>query len=356
MIYKYCGFSEYSIDNIRNSNLFFSTPESFNDPFDSYPNINIDSENERKALGEIMRENGVDKGFFDQTSNAFLTKLALINDRAPLSNVKHGITCFTSKDDNILMWSHYGNKHSGYCLGFDVDTSLNNAHNFIEYNDNMMKGKFISISYASNDEMVERPRLRYGGATNVQNMLSCKSSEWAYEQEIRLYFYSLENRFPNILNYKKETLKEFIIGNRFDVGNLIAIYNAGVLNNLCVSIMLLDFHKYKLNKISINNEDLARLIGALNQLYKISHTVLKSYDEINRLRKNHLSMNKIVRRWRALLEKMPVSFFFYIGEIREVIRLIEAICSNDYSGMSHEERCNGTLILNKMIDYIDKTS
>ena len=31
----------------------------------------------------------------------------------------YGIACFTTKNDNTLLWSHYADEHQGICLEFD---------------------------------------------------------------------------------------------------------------------------------------------------------------------------------------------------------------------------------------------
>lgn len=35
-------------------------------------------------------------------------------------NNKFAITCFSTTPDNILMWSHYANKHRGFCVEYDL--------------------------------------------------------------------------------------------------------------------------------------------------------------------------------------------------------------------------------------------
>lgn len=36
-------------------------------------------------------------------------------------NEKFAITCFSEKSDSILMWSHYANKHTGFCVEYDFN-------------------------------------------------------------------------------------------------------------------------------------------------------------------------------------------------------------------------------------------
>jgi len=33
---------------------------------------------------------------------------------------KYGVLCFSRSWNNVLMWSHYADRHKGICLGFDV--------------------------------------------------------------------------------------------------------------------------------------------------------------------------------------------------------------------------------------------
>ncbi|HMD75822.1 MAG TPA: DUF2971 domain-containing protein [Terracidiphilus sp.] len=39
-------------------------------------------------------------------------------------NERHGLLCFSTSWKNPLMWSHYGDRHKGMCLGFDVQDSI----------------------------------------------------------------------------------------------------------------------------------------------------------------------------------------------------------------------------------------
>jgi hypothetical protein len=70
------------------------------------------------------------------------------------------------------MWAHYGDRHRGVCLGFDVD----DAH--------CRPVGYIPDRLA--DVLNEKPRL---GDLNFEKLLlimTTKSSEWSYEKEQRL--------------------------------------------------------------------------------------------------------------------------------------------------------------------------
>ncbi len=50
VLYKYSKFDEYAEKNFTNNEIYFSSPDEFNDPFDSKPNLIYDG-----TLKEIKR-------------------------------------------------------------------------------------------------------------------------------------------------------------------------------------------------------------------------------------------------------------------------------------------------------------
>ena len=38
----------------------------------------------------------------------------------PKTSALRAILCFSRNWDNLLLWSHYGDRHMGVCLGFDI--------------------------------------------------------------------------------------------------------------------------------------------------------------------------------------------------------------------------------------------
>jgi hypothetical protein len=37
---------------------------------------------------------------------------------------KYSVLCYSRSWNNVLMWSHYGDRHKGICLGFDVPDAV----------------------------------------------------------------------------------------------------------------------------------------------------------------------------------------------------------------------------------------
>lgn len=84
-------------------------------------NLNLFSSNDIiSQLEKNAKTQNLDFDFAELNENIQSEKdriFSLLKDT--LSN-KIRMTCFTNKNDNILMWSHYTNKHNGICVKYDL--------------------------------------------------------------------------------------------------------------------------------------------------------------------------------------------------------------------------------------------
>lgn len=129
-----------------------------------------------------------------------------IDDLKYTINELIGVTCFSERPDNILMWSHYANKHTGFCVEYDfnrlksVDAKLMlfpviytkkrpilpiGAFDFSDLNNVKVKEKDLPL-----------PDL-------IETML-IKSDIWQYEEEWRIVLLlknlNEQKLFENIVN------------------------------------------------------------------------------------------------------------------------------------------------------------
>lgn len=128
-IYKYYSFTDYSLDVLRNNQLFFSHPSNFNDPFDS--------------SGLLVKPY---KKFCDNIGLEHIDEIF----------EKQGICCFTKSDkpDNKHFWSLYAGNYSGFALEFDED-ELNSKYaplhlEKVHYFDNPMNLDNMKSSFSTN--------------------------------------------------------------------------------------------------------------------------------------------------------------------------------------------------------------
>ena len=119
-IFKFTSF-ETALSIIEGQSLFFSGPNSFNDPLDcvidrlTFDIKDIGSEAE-KDLKDLENRFGPTMDRFTPERLEILFKKSVQNKLDRTS-----VCCFSNNKNNPLMWAHYGEKNTGICLEFEFD-------------------------------------------------------------------------------------------------------------------------------------------------------------------------------------------------------------------------------------------
>lgn len=216
-VYKYCAFSEKSLQVLILDQLWFADPSSFNDPLDSQPHLETDlpvTELERilhllvvrrvteemqaaakaikyrgprtmehidkhahraadKLVAEI-RFNATDHGVGVSDPLQFLLGLSV--ERELLRRYDRGIVSLASHADCPLMWSHYGAQHQGICIGYSVPGDA--ALSPVKY------GGSRNVAASRVRDMVDGD-VDAARAVDAAVLLN-KAKPWQYEKEWRL--------------------------------------------------------------------------------------------------------------------------------------------------------------------------
>lgn len=108
---------------------------------------------------------------------------------------KFGILSLTSKHLNYLMWSHYGNSHRGFCIGFDSQAL-----------DDTIGGTMERVVYQQ-----EIPKMDlFGGISEFfVKQLSTKSNVWEYEEEYRIV---KADGSKTTIQFDKNIIKHIVLG------------------------------------------------------------------------------------------------------------------------------------------------
>lgn len=93
-------------------------------------------------------------------------------------NEKIGLICFSKNWKQPVLWSHYGARHRGVCLGFDVKKSITEE---VKYEDKRLL-----------DELDRNPDPTKLPADLKKLLRVTKYAHWRYEEEVRV-FISLES-------------------------------------------------------------------------------------------------------------------------------------------------------------------
>ncbi|MCQ2191423.1 MAG: DUF2971 domain-containing protein [Paludibacteraceae bacterium] len=236
-LYKYRTCIDKHIDAFIKDEVWMSTSDLFNDPFDTLLQINEQEINESFAIfndkdkltsfldsiamGDkmpvVISEMLTDKSIIKEHVNDLLKDLHInenglqelklttyIISKVLPTVIQHLSTtvCFSEDVNSILMWSHYSCNHTGFALGYDLSHFLSpntnniglfpmiyspnryNATNFFYY----WFGKLFNLPLKNQDIL-----------SSIKIQLY-KAKEWEYEKEWRL----IKSRYEDVFNSHSE--------------------------------------------------------------------------------------------------------------------------------------------------------
>lgn len=230
-LYKYFSMKRCQIDMFRNNELYFSNPNTFNDPFDcralltSKRHLNEDeyarflmtcerddSKHKGKELTRDEKE-ACKKDAIRQFRNTDKKELMrninrIIEEGLRTSINQFRVLCLSEKYNDILMWSHYADKHQGFVLEFDTEAL---QQNFTSPQGGKILYKVFyppTYSFPSIKDFNERH--------GTHMFLITKSSQWKYEAEWRiLMLLKKKDEFEEkgkCYNFEKGLITRIILG------------------------------------------------------------------------------------------------------------------------------------------------
>jgi len=183
-LYKYSAFTIRALTNLKNQEIYFNSPQNFNDPYDCSitPEIRIPSDAEVEDLRSVFL-NDLPPGsrHYLQTQAVSIERLRemVINSARNLAahevkefSKKNGVSCFSEDHTDLLMWSHYGENQKGFCLEFD--TSYFTKFRKVIYSAEMPTFDPIPVLKKQFEK------------SDFMSIFSTKSKSWIYEKEWRL--------------------------------------------------------------------------------------------------------------------------------------------------------------------------
>ena len=177
---------------------------------------------------------------------------------------KFGVLSLTQKPDNLLMWSHYSNSHTGFVIEFDQNSSFFNQ--CINENDTIRKLKFVeyvserpNITVLDNKAQDEEKYLY----TLANLFFLVKSSHWVYEEELRMVMpletanKVLTSEYGEeiyLFKFPPQMIKSIIFGSQAKKSTVNKINNLLELEYFSHVLKYqaeLDLKKYKINLIKL---------------------------------------------------------------------------------------------------------
>ncbi|GGD51928.1 hypothetical protein GCM10011514_15200 [Emticicia aquatilis] len=163
--YKYRGRDtfERDLESILNNQLYASSFDKLNDPFEAT------FKEEISQFGETLKMLGVDSS---EVKHNFKEVLDYTS--------KLGIYSLSYTPINELMWAHYSSSHEGFCIEYDIEK--------IKWSE--FENRFIKELDVDYKDAI--PVLKWDDIYDLENVLkkmyATKSLSWQYEKEVRLLF------------------------------------------------------------------------------------------------------------------------------------------------------------------------
>lgn len=170
-LYKYFSFDRYWRANICNGEIVFNDPGNYNDPMDSRWFLDYE-----KIVRERYRDAGLE---WDEAEAGSLVRSTIPLYEEDLSYLRHlfRISCFSESPCSNLMWGHYGGRHHGFCLEYDVGKLISKFHLILPviYTERPFQSWRLIDKRDIDDPLAEITPCLY------------KSSDWSYEREWRTF-------------------------------------------------------------------------------------------------------------------------------------------------------------------------
>ena len=214
-MYKYYAFDEWTQNIFERNEIYFQSPDCFNDPFDSKISTTYEGTEEQRisSLKERWRK-GPAKDAKEKDLHSQAVECVRKGEDVPLLlrdaersverlRKRMGIFCMTSERDNILMWSHYAEAHTGFCLEFKT------ANPFF-----LRAWPIEEESYRPDRpclNLIEPP-----DRDKIVQALLTKGIGWKYEHEWRIVDHK---KGPGAQRYPSEALSGVILGCRISPEN-----------------------------------------------------------------------------------------------------------------------------------------
>lgn len=203
-LYKY--FPPSRVDVLQSNLICFSNPLNFNDPFEFHSLFDVSSITDVIKVqledGDLVSHMTEQQRFFfdmqpEGSKNLILASLRPIVNHLYEQN-KHlildfttkamntltekfmdvvRVLCLSEKNDNLLMWGHYGASHTGFVIEFDSEHSYFNQRR--SQSDEF--GFLRKVKYREHIETINPL-----GESEMDHFLA-KSKDWEYESEWRIF-------------------------------------------------------------------------------------------------------------------------------------------------------------------------
>jgi len=209
-IYKYLPISEGSKAVLTTGTLKYNNSDGFNDPFDCITSYDVEASmayfESRKDIFLAASNHlkySPSKRIENKRKMYYGIKRSIASGEFHNDIIKRvGICCFSRSSNNILMWSHYAQNHTGFVIEFEVNFNDPTA----KFSN--LENKLIGYDVVYQEHM---PIITAGNREfeSVKGVFLTKSTDWSYEQEYRVI---TTDKGPGIHDFDSNMISRVIVG------------------------------------------------------------------------------------------------------------------------------------------------
>ena len=210
-IYKYEPFTSQSLQNLKAQSIYFGSPLGFNDPYDCALKAGIEEPSDKDIekikthylndadLPVSARKEFEGKSIEDLKNIITRSAQAMLRTHTESFLKNKGVTCFSERNDDLLMWSHYGGRYKGFCLEFDTNFEAFTKMRRVTYTNEMPRINAAKMLVENDYDQ-------------ILDLFCTKSDAWVYEKEWR----SIHNDVGTLFTYEAQALKSVYLGPDID--------------------------------------------------------------------------------------------------------------------------------------------
>lgn len=310
-LYRYRTINKYSIKALMNDEIYATTPNNFNDPYDViflYDTEELvklilsDEELLRNIYSELDHEDLYTFSFesfyfyIKSTPSIFYSAIEiLMNNAIKLFRKKHLIACFSENNKSEIMWAHYSNFGTGFVIKYDSNDLKNMCSEYLQkidknlfensddkkqygcfpvnYYGKKLNGtnlgyKIIKAYFNSRQDYHNGKitRMKYTHLSNedFKTITLNKMKAWEYEKEERIIL-------PNDNEINDSALIGYCRPRAVYIGEFMELHNKYLILNICKQKHIPVYHMesslstklFGLQEIKYTNEEIDMILNEL---------------------------------------------------------------------------------------------
>lgn len=261
-LYKYRSWNNnFHKEILVDNKLYIPSLGELNDPFDFQLKLDFSLLDNDTKVDSFVNDMALDYNKNVTVTQEMLPKLgdvkgnykfSIKNNPAEFAEKYHthrlryyakhyGILCLSKNWNNILMWAHYGENHSGFCIGF-------NKKKIVESN---YFGQAARVDYKEDYPLIDPIKVKEFDFETIFKQSNIKSIDWKYEEEFRflkLWYPDVPSQKERLISFDNSIVDEIIIGLNISVDNEIEIREICKQKNIPVFKIKKSDYKFTLER------------------------------------------------------------------------------------------------------------